>query len=846
MNKPGKRRKSSETLPTNNTTSATHAPELKDYRHDTKRRNIPESGLATYEKESKQLKHYSYDPHLDPDLIWTGKKEHSSLEIDTVSLHIHERISTLAILTSVKRKQLIQTTLDFFATPTLPLDKRIEFYQHDVAWSNRLILGDSLLVMNSLVERELMATKVQMIYIDPPYGISYNSNFQPFINNRNVKDGDDESLSREPEQIKAYRDIWELEIHSYLTYLRDRLLIARELLNETGSCFVQINDDNLHYVKQLMIEIFGKNNFVNIIPFRKRAAYLERSKGLFELYDYIIWFAKDFEKMKFRRLYVPQKIEEAFRGEFKSIEENGKVRKATIQDVLDYDPETSKLFRTNSTVRKNSNPKNTFGIKVNGKTIMPPHGQEWKADLEGMNRLISLNRLTGTGPSRMYKTYLSDFPYSNLTNVWDDTMAELNRIYAVQTDELPIQRCMLMTTDPGDLVLDPTCGSGTTAFVAEMWGRRWITCDTSRVSIAVARERLITALFEYYELAHPTEGVRSGFNYTLIPHITLGTLANNDPPEQEILYDKPIVDKSKVRVSGPLTVEGIPVPTYRDYDKKEMHSQGDDQTGRPGDPGGDHINDMIELLKKTQVVNFPTGKRLELENLRSVSGRGILHAEGNSLDSDKSSVVISFGPRHGPITIRQLEEAIGAAQWEYNILIMVGFNFEPDVQAFIQKNPHPRLKLLFAHINPDVLVKDLLKTPKGSQIFSVFGQPDIDVRKTSEGYVVELNGVDIYDPVTGTTSQSSGNDVAAWFLDTDYDGYTFRISQPFFPNPATSENPWDKLENALRGLVDPDKMEMFRRTISLPFPATKNKIAVKVVDLRGNEIITVRDLNGNQ
>lgn len=278
--------------------------EVTDYRHkNEKRKNNPDAGLASYNYKPQQKIKYSYDSHLDPQLIWAGKAERTSFEVETVSLHIHERVSTQAILKSVQRAEEWRQE-KLFAEPEMPLNKRIEFYQHEMEWANRLILGDSLLVMNSLLERELMAGKVQMIYIDPPYGIAYNSNFQPIITSRDVKDGDDSSLSREPEQIQAYRDTWTLGIHSYLTYLRDRLLLCRELLHETGACFVQMSDENVHLVRNLMDEVFGRENFCAIVTFRKTSA--QTSRLLPPVADYLLWYAKSKEKVKYNSLFEPR------------------------------------------------------------------------------------------------------------------------------------------------------------------------------------------------------------------------------------------------------------------------------------------------------------------------------------------------------------------------------------------------------------------------------------------------------------------------------------------------------------------------------------------------------------
>lgn len=411
---------------------------------------------------------------------------------------------------------------------------------------------------------------------------------------------------------------------------------------------------------------------------------------------------------------------------------------------------------------------------------------------------------------------------------------------------------MLMTTDPGDLVLDPTCGSGTTAYVAEQWGRRWITMDTSRVALFLARQRLLTATFPYYRLDHPESGVKGGFRYKKVPHITLRSIAQNEPPEQETLYDQSEIDRSKVRVSGPFTVEAIPVPAMENprespVPQLEAEARQDDLTrsgrgeGRVANPAADHLTTMIELLRKAGIV-FPGGKKLVLENLRPLQ-LGWLHAEAEAGQNGKAlRVAVSFGPRHGPVAAIQTNEATQTASVNgYNVLVLAGFAIDPEAQAFIQKNPVRNLTIHFANVNPDVLVGDLLKTSRASQLFTVFGSPDVKLETQKDGsFVARLLGVDIYDPNTGELHQSRGEDVAAWFLDQDYDGYTFCISQAFFP---ANKDAWEKLERALKGTLDPEKFEALRGTVSLPFqPGQHKRIAVKVIDLRGNEAIRVLPL----
>jgi len=811
--------------------------EIADYRHKAeKRKNNPDAGLASYNYRPQVRVSYSYDPHLDPQLIWAGKTERTSFDVETVSLHIHERVSTQAILKSVQRaKQWKQEKL--FAEPELPLDRRIEFYQHEMDWANRLILGDSLLVMNSLLERELMAGKVQMIYVDPPYGIAYNSNFQPHVTSRDVKDRRDDSLTREPEQIKAYRDTWRLGIHSYLTYLRDRLLLCRDLLHESGSIFVQINDENIHRVRLLMDEIFEPENFVSMIGFVRAGA--QTAQILPSVSDYLLWYARDKTHCKSYKLLLKDGGWAARALDIWVEYADGRRERWRRGSEL---PKGARLFTHRKLESATGGESSRFPITLPDedgtlREFRPVRG--WSTNQEGVRRLIEARRLMIAGKAVRFIVYLDDFPFSVLTNSWTDTATGQftePKIYVVQTGEKIVTRCILMTTDPGDLVFDPTCGSGTTAYCAERWGRRWITCDTSRVALAVARQRLMTAVFPFFSLANAEKGVDGGFQYETVPRVTLGSIARNEAPQIQILYDSSFIERDKVRISGPFTVEAIPVPTVAEISEPSA------EISHSIDFAADHVNTMIELLRKDGVT-FPNGSKMTIDNLRPISSAGFIHAEGEAnQNGERIRVAFSLGPRYGPVTAKQVDEAIRSSyRLGFDVLVLTGFAFDPEAQATIQKNPIPKLKVHLASVSPDVIVGDLLKTTRGSQLFTVFGQPDIKVEKGAEGLVVKLLGVDIYDPVTGEVHSASADEVPAWFLDEDYDGYTFRICQAFFPKEASAENPWDKLEKALRGVIDKEKMSMFRGTESLPFEGgSEKRIGVKVIDNRGNEVVVVK------
>ncbi len=567
---------------------------IESYEHkDKQRANNPPVGLVTpdTDPDAGDKKVYAYDPHLDPQLVWAGKAEHTSFEVPTVSLHVHERIDPRTIIEAVRKRNgnSAGTQLSLFeAERQEPLREAIDFYRHPHGWSNRMVAGDRLLVMNSLLEKEGMAGKVQTFFIDPPYGIKYGSNFQPFVNKRDVKDGKDEDLTSEPEQIRAFRDTWELGIHSYLTYLRDEFLLVRELLSESGSIFVQISDENVHHVRELMDEIFGAKNFVSLITFSKTTG--KGGRYLDETADYLLWYARDYRSLKFRRLYLEKQYGGDGAKEYRYLmKPNGTWREIKPIEFHNQNAlfKEGKVFSHDNFTSQTGSQTTVFLFELEGEMIKAPTKGGWKTNEAGVECLKRCNRLIRLGNTPRFVRFFDDFPIYPIDNHWIDTRISGfadPKIYVVQTYAKVIQRCLLMTTDPGDLVLDPTCGSGTTAYVAEQWGRRWITCDTSRVALTLARQRLMTAVYDYYELAHPEEGVGSGFRYKTVPHITLKSIANNpDIKEgmtreqidaaisrhapQETLYDQLVVDRKKKRVSGPFTVEAVPAPAVKSIEE---------------------------------------------------------------------------------------------------------------------------------------------------------------------------------------------------------------------------------------------------------------------------------------
>ena len=827
--------------------------DVEAYTHDDKKRtNNPPVGMAQHDKAEEKVKTYQFDPHLDPTLQWAGKAEGMSFDVPTSSIHIHESIKPHSIIARVMKEYSEalegqvegQQSMFEAETPAERMRRRresIEFYQHGVNWTNRMIAGDSLVIMNSLLEKEGMAGQVQMVYIDPPYGIKYGSNFQPFVDKRDVKDKKDEDLSQEPEMIKAFRDTWELGIHSYLSYLRDRLLLTRDLLADSGSVFVQISDENVHYVRQLCDEVFGRNNECATIVWKKGTP---TAKIIRNSFNYLLWYAKDAEKVgnKVHKLYTersgiegstedPKKL--ALWGDF----EHGETRPLTTDEkrAILATSQIANIFRVDKVIERGDDPERKFSISLDGTCFTPKEGYVWRGKYDQIQRLIEKNRLIKTNEGYGYKFYISDFPAIEITNLWEDTAGKVpNMIYAVQTNEKIIQRCMLITTDPGDLVLDITCGSGTTAFVAEQWGRRWITCDTSRVAIAIAKQRLMTATFDYYKLAHEEQGVGSGFVYKTVPHITLKSIANNEPPANEILYDQPEIDKGKVRITGPFTVEALPAPVVKPLD--DIGDIEEDFSAKQ--------TDWRDQLLATGILGRG-GSRLTFSRVEPLSGTKFLQAEAETKEVTPRRAVICFAGETKPLDSRMVAMAMDEVERlrpAPKLVIFAAFQFDPEAAKDIDEYIYPGVTVLKAQMNTDLMTEDLKKKRSSDQSFWLVGQPDVELicdGRSKRKFKVKVNGFDYYDVKKGTVESGSTSRIAMWMLDTDYDGMCIEPKQVFFPMGGKKDG-WNKLAKTLRAEIDPDLIEKYAGNESLWFMAEPNtRIAVKIIDDRGIESLKV-------
>ena len=906
------------------------------------RRNIPtaelESVMADDDKSPVRVAFERRNRDLDPQLVWRGKDDQmdEDLVVQAPPLYIQEKVHPKALIDDLRRQtteradevapELPDLFADFNGLPNL--DASTKFYQHDQNWSNRMILGDSLQVMASLAEREGLRGKVQCIYIDPPYGIKFDSNFQWSTTDRDVTDGKVEHITREPEQVKAFRDTWRHGVHSYLSYLRDRVTVARELLADGGSIFVQIGDENVHLVRAVLDEIFGSGKFVAMVYFQTAAN--QNTGRIQRLYDCILWY-KAGEQMKYRDLYRPRSQEE-IDGVF------------TATDHL-------------------------LGERFKPSQIKNASHRE---------RAAKAGRVTSDG--RYWMRKVTDNPYVRYDNVWKGTIESTfskEKVYVVQTNRNVVQRCVLMTTDPGDLVLDPTCGSGTTAYVAEQWGRRWITIDTSRVALALARARLMGARYPYYLLADTPDGqvkeaevlrrvpsssrtyndIRQGFVYRRVPHVTLTTIANNaeidviyeemqpavekalaeinralrghdrpfrvaagvrkgtsvrfgarssrtvvladgeryrwqgllewevprevpdDWPESvagplarfweartakqrevdasivakadfEYLYDKPYEDKGKVRVAGPFTVESLtphrvveaersdscsPVPTNEVRDERQPYTAAES----PPASVEDFAAVILEQLRTAGIQQVDKHGKIDFTALNGWPGPGFA-AEGRYQEGDdERRAAVLIGSEHGTVGRSDLVAAAReAAEAQFDVLIACAFNYDAQTTELNQLG---RLPILKARMNADLQMSTDLKKTKGGNLFVIFGEPDIDVLDAPDDQIqVQINGIDLFDPRTGNVRSSEPNDLACWFIDTDYDMASFFVRHAYF---LGANDPYKALKTTLRAEIDPEAWDTLHSTTSRPFPKpASGRIAVKAINHLGDEVMKVIDV----
>ncbi len=917
---------------------------------EAKRKNIPtaefESVMREEDKSPLRLCYERRNRDLDPQLVWRGKDvaDWSDLIVSAPPLYIQEKVHPKVLIDDLRRqskeraKEKADAPADLFADFNGLQDKEAatEFYQHDQHWSNRMISGDSLSVMASLAEREGLRGKVQCIYFDPPYGIKFNSNFQWSTTTKDVKDGAKDHITREPEQVRAFRDTWRDGIHSYLTYLRDRLTVARDLLHESGSIFVQIGDENVHRVRALMDEVFDDRNFISQISVIKTSG-LESSNSLPGSADYILWYARDASCVKYRALLKEKDIATASGETFRHVRgEDGITRRLSASEVA----LPSTAYQTVTFTKPG--PGRKFDFVFRGKQYDSGH-RWWGTTREGLERVRQAGRIAISGDTIRFLRAWADYPASVLDNVWTDTGTGgflEPKIYVVQTIEKVIQRCLLLATDPGDLVLDPTCGSGTTAYVAEQWGRRWITIDTSRVAIALARSRLMGARYPYYLLADSPEGqrkegevtrtapkttptrgdIRHGFVYERVPHITLRSIANNaeidviwdkaqetleplraalnavlgkawqeweiprEPDtkwpaaakdahakwwqaliarqkeidasiaaktEFEFLYDKPYIDKDRIRVAGPFTVESLSPHRTLAVDwndelidvleaaegKRAAQVQSDARDAA----GADFAQMILENLKTAGVQQAHKDGKITFTSLVGWPGDYIC-AEGVFQEGDKPKRAgVFIGPEFGTVSRPDLVAAAReAGDAGFDVLVACAFNYDAHSAEFDKLGRVPVLK---ARMNPDLHMGGDLKPTGAGNLFVIFGEPDVkieDAGQDSDGKPmirVKVFGVDVFKPQTGEVVAEGTDGIALWMLDTDYNEESFFVRHAYF---LGANDPYKALKTTLKAEIDQEAWESLYSDVSRPFAKPKSgRIAVKVINHLGDEVMKV-------
>lgn len=747
--------------------------------------------------------------------------------------------------------------------------------------------------MTSLAEKEGLRGKVQTIFVDPPYGIGFGSNWQVSTDSREVSDKV-KDVTLQPEQIRAFRDTWKDGIHSYLAYLRDRLTIARELLADTGHVFVQIGDENVHLVRSLLDEVFGADNFISLITFKKTSGATGDFLG--GVTDYIVWYAKDRAQAKYRQLYRSREVGGVGGGAYNRVEmpdgARRRIRPEELEDLSNL-PQGARAFRLQTMTsdaqgrQKGEGAASWFPVEIDGISYRPSTKARWKTNEAGMERLRLAGRLQGTARTLNYVRFHDDFPAFPLTNFWEDTQSGsgMDKVYVVQTNTKIVERCMLMTSDPGDLVLDPTNGSGTTAVVAEEWGRRWISIDTSRVAVALTRTRLAALRLPYYLLADTPAGarkeeeitgrpnvqatfnrdVRKGFVYKRVPHIMLRDIAQNPDikpgmsreeidaaiarhSDQELLFDQPYEENKIVRVCGPFTVESLsPHRVLSTSDAPESEDV----------PASEAAFDetVLNNLMKAGVQNQIRQQRLEFDSLEPYAGEWIA-ARGTFTDTDGETrqVAISLGPEYGTVGDDQVREAAKEAVRGvgFDLLLVCGFAFD-STAAETAKEFRPeteggwavtagerrfgKLPVLLVRMNPDLSMgEDLLKQTGAGNLFTVFGEPDVQIDRTADGKVeVEVRGVDVYDPTTGEIRSDDTNAIACWFIDTNYNAESFFVRDAYFTG---ADDPYKRLRQALNADIDEEAWASLYRTRSRPFdPPATGTIAVKIINHHGDEVL---------
>ncbi len=832
--------------------------ELHAYRHPkATRKNLPtdqtERFMEPEDYEEQSLTPDRIDNTNHPVLQWNRTERE---EFEHGPLYTHEKILP-AILIQSAMKDDDQLKMDLFSQFNgLPENADYEWYEHEGYWQNQIIHGDGKRVMASLAEREGLAGRVQMVYMDPPYNIKFNANFQLKTDEIEVSESGD-FLPHDPMAVKAFRDAYAGNIHTFLDNLHEQLMLARELLTESGSCFVQIGYENVHEVACLMNEVFGKENHVATIPYF--TGMNNATKVIPQIGNWLLWFAKNKGDIKHNRIYerTDRKGKIEAMG-FDSICEmpDGTTRNLTAAEKLNprLIPNNAKVLRRSKLTSSGTSKKaGSEPFKWNGKSYNCPTGQHWRVSAEGLEKLAELGRLITTGNETMsWKRYEDEIPGRHISAAWANLDAPQDKRYIVQSPERTIERCILMTTDPGDLVLDPTCGSGTTAYVAEKWGRRWITIDTSRVAIAVARQRLATSKFDYFLLqdseagakreaelpgAQPiipsgTKDVQKGFVYPRIPRVSAATLAYGIE-EYIYLVDQPERNPRKTRVCSAFTVESDSRAAALRTDQEEESTLRESPT-------------RDQILEALPVAGIRYGKDhwqvMDLEphpHTYIVTHTATLREKKSGKKLRAGVYIAPEDATTSPQHIRQAVREVPNMVPERDTLLVISFAYEAPATAGEYQNMGS-VQVIRAEANKDLTIPGLKNSP-GDNSFVVVGEPDVELRKTTGGQL-EVRGVDTYDPKINTVRAGEVRDIHCIMTDTDFDSLSFRVRRINFPN-QTKDKQLERMKRDLQQHIDDGKWNRLLTAVTIPFdPPESGKVAVKVIDKAGMETMRVLDM----
>ena len=830
-------------------------PPTAHYTHDSaERTNIPTSetqALMPDDEQQPQTWTTRRRRGEPPTLSWDRRRKPD--KFDAYPLYIREKVHPGAFVKSLQAAGNDQPGL-FEDFNGLPPDASYEWYRHTGNWQNRLIHGESARVMASLAQREGLAGQVQMIFFDPPYGIGFKSNFQVAVRRRETKENR-QGLPADPKMIRAFRDTYERGIDSYLDQMLEKLTLARDLLTESGSIFVQIGDENVHRIAVLLDEVFGHENRVATITFATTSG--TSTNTLPSVADFLLWYAKDRRSVKSRQLYEPLNRRELLQSwTYAAMVElsDGTTRNLTREERADPDllPSDVRLYkRQELRSQGRSDTGRSEPYYWNGVRYDCPDTRHWSVSMAGMDRLAALDRLcaAGSGSTLMWKQYEDEFWGRRRSNIWYRQMRAVDKRYVVQTASSVIERCILMSTDPGDLVFDPTCGSGTSAFVAEHWGRRWISCDTSTVSVAVARQRVTTAAYPFWELKDDHDASRggwdpaAGFTYHKIRHVSAARLGYDLRPEYIEMVDRPEETRGVVRVCSPFTVESETPYAYVPISQIDSDASLD-YTAQQATASGAFVKRVIDTLVQTGINDTLSAATIEVHEIEPWPGKPgslVTHkARCSSAGSSEHDAALMIAAEDVTVTPAMLTAAATEAPRQIHgvqLLIAAAFAFDP---ATTDDTQIGRVRVLRVMMNRDLQIGEL-DPDRRSEAFVMLAEPDVAITTDSDGQLqVELLGFDTFNPRTGGLDSGTAKDVACWMIDTDHDGQSFFARRIHFPN-AANDRQVKRLKKALGRGIDQLRWDATFSTKSAPFsPPKSGQIAIKIITETGIEMTVTR------